>query len=130
MRKLCVLLFSVVSLTLTAQNMKVLEFRLLENDLTANIQGTSKVDQNGETAALIKIQTPERGFSFDGGMQGIVASEEHTGEMAGDCPLPSALEREQEGQGSAIYPPVRLNSFNSHTYYIFILYFFVPLCQN
>lgn len=82
MRKLCtLLLFSVVSLTLTAQNMKVLEFRLLENDLTANIQGTSKVDQNGETAALIKIQTPERGFSFDGGMQGIVASEEHTGEI-------------------------------------------------
>ena len=46
MRKLCtLLLFSVVSLTLTAQNMKVLEFRLLENDLTANIQGTSKVER-------------------------------------------------------------------------------------
>lgn len=64
-----------------AQNMKVLQFRLLENDLTANIQGTRKQDMNGETAALIKIQTPERGFSFDGGMQGIVASEEHTGEL-------------------------------------------------
>jgi hypothetical protein len=64
-----------------AQNMKVLDFRLLENDLTANTRGTQKQDMNGETAALIKIQTPERGFSFDGGMQGIVASEEHTGEI-------------------------------------------------
>lgn len=64
-----------------AQNMKVLDFKLLETDLTANRYGTRKVDQNGETAALIKIQTPERGFSFDGGMQGIVASEEHAGEI-------------------------------------------------
>ena len=64
-----------------AQNMKVLDFRLLENDLTANTRGTQKLDMNGETAALIKIQTPERGFSFDGGMQGIVASEEHAGEI-------------------------------------------------
>lgn len=64
-----------------AQNMKVLDFKLLENDLTANTRGTQKQDMNGETAALIKIQTPERGFSFDGGMQGIVASEEHSGEI-------------------------------------------------
>ena len=68
-------------LGVSAQNMKVLDFRLLENDLTANVQGTQKLDMNGETAALIKIQTPERGFSFDGGMQGIVASEEHVGEL-------------------------------------------------
>ena len=68
-------------LGVSAQNMKVLQFRLLENDLTAAIQGTRKIDMNGETSALIKIQTPERGFSFDGGMQGIVASEEHAGEI-------------------------------------------------
>lgn len=64
-----------------AQNMKVLDFKLLENDLTANRYGTRKVDQNGETAALIKIVTPEKGFSFDGGSLGIVATEEHTGEI-------------------------------------------------
>lgn len=64
-----------------AQDMKVLDFRLLENDLTAIVKGTTKVDQNGETAALIKIQTPERGFLFDGGLLGIVASEEHAGEI-------------------------------------------------
>lgn len=64
-----------------AQGMKVVEFKLLETDLTANTRGTSKVDQNGETAALIKIQTPERNFSFDGGSLGIVATEEHAGEI-------------------------------------------------
>ena len=61
--------------------MRVVTFKLLENDLTANTRGTEKPDQNGEKAALIKIQTPERGFSFDGGMQGIVATEEHVGEI-------------------------------------------------
>lgn len=66
---------------LTAQNMKVLDFKLLENDLTANRYGTKKTDQNGETAALIKIVTPEKGFSFDGGSLGIVATEEHSGEI-------------------------------------------------
>ena len=80
-RIVSILLLTVAVVTAGAQNMKVLQFRLLENDLTATIQGTRKLDMNGETAALIKIQTPERGFSFDGGMQGIVASEEHAGEI-------------------------------------------------
>ena len=61
--------------------MKVVDFKLLENDLTANTRGTEKMDQNGERAALIKIQTPERGFTFDGGSLGIVATEEHAGEI-------------------------------------------------
>ena len=64
-----------------AQSMKVVDFKLLENDLTANTRGTEKMDQNGERAALIKIQTPERGFTFDGGSLGIVATEEHAGEI-------------------------------------------------
>ena len=64
-----------------AQGMKVVEFKLLENDLTANTRGTEKMDQNGERSALIKIQTPERGFTFDGGSLGIVATEEHDGEL-------------------------------------------------
>ena len=80
-RIVSILLLTVAVVTAGAQNMKVLQFRLLENDLTAAIQGTRKIDMNGETSALIKIQTPERGFSFDGGMQGIVASEEHAGEI-------------------------------------------------
>ena len=63
------------------QGMQVESFRLLENDLTANRYGTSKPDDNGETAALIKIVTPETGFSFDGGALGIVAVEYKPGEV-------------------------------------------------
>ena len=70
-----------VAVQMMAQGMKVVEFKLLENDLTANTRGTEKMDQNGERAALIKIQTPERGFTFDGGSLGIVATEEHAGEI-------------------------------------------------
>jgi len=81
-RLLTLSLLCAVAVTYTmAQGMKVVEFKLLENDLTANTHGTSKQDQNGETAALIKIQTPERGFTFDGGSLGIVATEEHAGEI-------------------------------------------------
>ena len=82
--KRTVLLAFICLLTATvaeAQDMKVIDFKLLENDLTANTHGTSKVDQNGETAAIIKIVTPEKGFKFDGGSLGIVAAEEHTGEI-------------------------------------------------
>ena len=83
MKRLLTLMLLCVTIVIQtmAQNMKVIDFQLLERDLTANTKGTQKFDQNGETAALIKIQTPERGFSFDGGMQGIVATEEHAGEI-------------------------------------------------
>ena len=54
-----------VAMQMMAQGMKVVDFKLLENDLTANTRGTEKMDQNGERSALIKIQTPERGFTFD-----------------------------------------------------------------
>ena len=46
-----------VATQMMAQGMRVVEFKLLENDLTANTRGTEKMDQNGERAALIKIQT-------------------------------------------------------------------------
>ena len=83
MKRLFVLI--AVSLAFTtgvmAQGLKVVDFKLLETDLTANTHGTAKQDQNGETAALIKIVTPERGFTFDCGSLGIVATEEHAGEI-------------------------------------------------
>lgn len=82
--KRSIILISVLLTLVTqvlAQNMKVISFKLLENDLTANRYGTSKMDQNGETAALIKIVTPEKGFTFDGGSLGIVDTEDHTGEI-------------------------------------------------
>ena len=76
-----VLLF--VALPASAQNpeISVASFRELETDLTANIAGTSKIDQNGQTAALIKVVTTERGFNFDAGVLGIVATEQKSGEI-------------------------------------------------
>ena len=70
-------------LTCTAawsQNMRVVSFRLLENDMTANRHGTSVQDENGETAALIKMVTTETGFVFDGGSLGIVKTVQKPGE--------------------------------------------------
>ena len=64
-----------------AQDISVASFRLLENDLTANTHGTMEKDFNGETAALIKVVTPEKGFVFDGGMVGIVNTKQMTGEV-------------------------------------------------
>lgn len=61
---------------LSGQNIGVTSFRLLENDLTANTYGTTERDQNGEVAALIKIVTTEQGFTFDGGMVGIVKTKQ------------------------------------------------------
>lgn len=82
MRKLLLLSFVFqMVLCLQAQNIKVVKFGLLETDMTANLHGTSKLDQNGEKAALIKIQAPEQGFTFNGGSLGIVAREDHDGEI-------------------------------------------------
>lgn len=83
MRRLLILFVLCLSTSLPdlAQDMKVISFRLLEKDLTAIRHDTQKIDQNGETAVLIKVVTPEKGFRFDGGSLGIVAAEEHTGEI-------------------------------------------------
>ena len=84
MRKLTLLFVAVLfatSLPCVAQGLNVVSFKLLETDLTANTRGTQKMDQNGETAALIKIVTPEQGFLFDGGSLGIVGTEQKPGEI-------------------------------------------------
>ena len=74
-------LAGLATLSAHAQNIKVTLFQPLENDMTANMHGTTKLDQNGEKAALIKIQSPEQGFTFNGGTLGIVAREDHDGEI-------------------------------------------------
>ena len=73
--------FGLCSSVLSAQNISVKSFRLLETDLTANTAGTMKRDQNNEVSALIKVVTTETGFAFDGGMLGIVGAEQRTGEI-------------------------------------------------
>ena len=85
MRKLilsCILtICGVIPLWSQEGGIEVVGFRLLENDLTANTHGTSKKDGNGETAALIKIVSPEKGFRFQNGSLGIVGTEQdHVGE--------------------------------------------------
>lgn len=75
------LLFLSSSLSLSAQSLSVESFRLLQNDLTANTYGTMEYDQNGQVAALIKVSTLEKGFVFDGGMLGIVKTEQKAGEI-------------------------------------------------
>lgn len=64
-----------------SQNISVSSFNLLETDLTANTAGTMEMDQNGETAALIKIVTTQTGFTFDGGSMGIVKTKQTPGEI-------------------------------------------------
>ena len=59
-------------LNLSGQTIAISSFGLLESDLTANTAGTMETDQNGETAALIKVVTTQTGFTFDGGALGIV----------------------------------------------------------
>ncbi len=80
-RLLPTFLFIVLCSFLKAQTLSVESFKLLPNDLTANTFGTMEQDQNGEVAALIKVVTSETGFVFDGGMMGIVKSEQKTGEV-------------------------------------------------
>ncbi len=66
---------------LLAQSITVSSFKLLDTDLTANTAGTMEIDQNGETAALIKVVTTQTGFTFDGGALGIVKTKQTPGEV-------------------------------------------------
>ena len=75
------LLLLAVSVSSVAQTMSITEFRPDESDMTANTAGTIVIDQNGDKAALIKIETTEFGFSFDTGFLGIVKTVQHTGEI-------------------------------------------------
>ena len=82
MKKVLLFIFTfLIYLSAQADGISVVSFKQLETDLTANMHGTRKVDQNGETAALIKIVTSERGFTFEGGSLGIVGTEFKNGEI-------------------------------------------------
>ena len=65
------LILLAITLTLAAQNISVASFTLDEKDLTANLSGTSVEDQNGQKCALLRIQTTEKGFTFDVGVLGV-----------------------------------------------------------
>ncbi len=76
---LTVFLFALASM---AQNLAVTSFELLETDLTANLEGTTVLDQNGQKCALIRILTTQKGFSFDVGSLGVQkVDDEKVGEV-------------------------------------------------
>ena len=81
MRRGMLVLCMLMATALSAQNISVASFKLLDSDLTAYTAGTMERDQNGEVAALIKVVTTEQGFVFDGGMTGIVKIKQEVGEL-------------------------------------------------
>lgn len=104
-----------------AQNVEIASFELLELDLTANTHGTTKYDQNGEKASLIKIQTSERGFTFDGGAMGIVAAEEHVGEIWLYVPRQSrklTIKHKDYGVKRDYYYPIPVEGGRTYEMYI------------
>ena len=64
-----------------AQNISVKSFQALPMDMTASSLEGKKTDQNGNVAALIKVVTTEKDFSFEGGTLGIVDSQVRKGEI-------------------------------------------------
>lgn len=82
MKRTLLLLFFVASTILVKAQLAVTEFYLAETDQTANLPGTEQYDQNGQKCALIKVETTQKGFSFDVGIMGVTKVEEdHTGEI-------------------------------------------------
>ena len=80
-RSLFLFLLLAFGLIAQAQNISVKSFRALPTDLTASSIEGKRLDQNGQVAALIKIMTTEKGFSFEGGTLGIVDSKQEKGEV-------------------------------------------------
>ena len=80
---LATVLLLLSAFSLRAQDkIAVSEFYLNVHDQTANMEKTMKRDQNGNVCALIKIQTTQKGFSFDVGVLGIVeVQEDHPAEI-------------------------------------------------
>ena len=66
---------------LQAQELAVQSFMLAETDLTANTPGTMVQDQNGNVCALIKVETTQKGFTFDVGVLGVMSVVEQPAEI-------------------------------------------------
>ena len=75
------LLLSLMTVGAFAQSISVADFKLRESDMTAASLEGRRIDQNGQPAALIRIETTETGFVFEAGALGIVDSKQETGEV-------------------------------------------------
>lgn len=56
-----VFILLIIGLLVPAQNISVVDFYFAENDFTARIHGISRMDQNDNQCALIKVETTEKG---------------------------------------------------------------------
>ena len=84
MRELFLFILLSVSITALSQgDFKVIDFNLLPTDYSAASHNKPPKDNNGESAALIKIVTTEKGFTFELGsaLAPIGAAQEKTGEI-------------------------------------------------
>lgn len=73
--------FTLMAGALSAQNNLVIRnFQYQQYDQAANLKGTMKKDNNGKTAALLKIETNLDDLAFDGGSYGIVTTQHKTGQ--------------------------------------------------
>ena len=76
-RMIMLVLLLLTSLTIYSQGIAVEKFEAAPEDLTANLQGTQVLDQNGDVCALIRIQTTQKGFVFDVGVLGITKTDDN-----------------------------------------------------
>lgn len=82
MKKLFIILITIfAALQAHAQSVTVSDFHLDESDPTANLQGTTVMDRNGEKCALIKIETTKTGFTYDVGILGVQDTKQKTGQI-------------------------------------------------
>ena len=73
-------LLTLFPLFLVAQNISIVSFKSVPDDMTARV--TAPVtDQNGDKCALIKVKTTQTGFVFEGDMMGIEKTEQKTAEI-------------------------------------------------
>ena len=118
MKRLLLTLLLLLPLAAGAQNMAVKAFYLDESDQTANHRATMKYDMNGSVAALIRIQTTQKGFAFDVGTLGIVdVDENHVGEVWVYVPhsvKKITIRHQQLGTLSDYYFPVHIESARTY----------------
>ena len=121
-RIMMLVLLLLTSLTIYSQGIAVEKFEAAPNDLTANKQGTMVYDQNGDVCALIRIQTTQKGYSFDVGSLGIMkVDDNHVGEVW--VYVPSGVKRmsirhQQLGSLIDYYFPVQVEGARTYLMYL------------
>jgi len=74
------LLLFILTFGLSAQNISIKSFRAAPEDMTARVT-VPVTDQNGNKCALIKVRTSQKGFGFEGDMNGNTKTKQYFGEV-------------------------------------------------